>query len=79
MIVCGNVTFISSTSREKDGKTYFNVNLESKDDGKIYNCGTKAEVIAKLQKYKPYLAYFELRTWEGRILMNLIDVEEAQK
>lgn len=80
MILTGSVTFISSSSRESNGKTYYNANLESKDDGKIYNCNTKPEVIAKMLKYKQYLAYFETRTWDGKLYLNLVDVEEiAQK
>lgn len=77
MILSGYVTFISSSSRESQGKTYYNANLESKDDGRIYNCNTKPEVIAKMQKYKEYLAYFETRTWEGKMYLNLIDVEDV--
>ena len=80
MILSGRVTFISSSSRESKGKTYFNANLESKDDGRIYNVGTKPELLGKMQKYKEYLAYFETRTWEGSMYLNLVDVEEiAQK
>lgn len=75
MILSGKVTFISSTSRTKDGKTYFNVNLESVDDGKIYNMSAPADVLPKMQKYQSYLAFFDVRTWERNIILSLVDVE----
>lgn len=76
MILSGKVTFISSNSRKgNDGKTYFYVNLESADDGKIYNMSAQADVLPKMQKYQSYLAFFDIRTWENKYIFSLLDVE----
>ncbi len=75
MIVSGKFVFISDEKRVSDGKEYHNVNVESIDDGKMFRVGANVDAVDKMKKYQTYLGHFEWRTWDGKNLLSLLDVD----
>lgn len=60
MLVTGKFVFISEEVQEKDGTLYCAANMECEADGDIKRFNTSREVLAKMTKYKPYMAYLNV-------------------
>lgn len=73
MIVNGRFTFISMESRESNGKTYYNANIES-EDGSLMRLSVEDGCINGLQKYKPYDGSFKIGAYKGEMFMRLVSV-----
>lgn len=73
MIVSGRFTFISMESRESNGKTYYNANIES-EDGSLMRLSVEDGCINSLQKYKPYDGAFKVGAYKGEMFMRLVGV-----
>lgn len=67
----GLFTFISLETRERDGKKYYNVNIESQD-GSLMRLATNEDVVAGLQKYQKYKGYFKVGTYNNAMYMRLV-------
>lgn len=75
MNVVARIIFISDESREKDGKTYHNINFEDMDDGKVYTRISAAEdAVKKMRKYEKYNGHFSLTMWNNEWRLSLFDV-----
>ena len=74
MILNGVFTMISVESRENNGRTYHNVNIES-EDGKLLRVGTTDEVVEKLKKYQKHLGFFDIGSFKGELYMRLVDAQ----
>lgn len=72
MTLSGTFVMISVESREKDGKKYFNVNIEA-EDGKLLRIGSNEQTVAGLQKYKKHQGWFDIGTFDGKMYMRLVD------
>lgn len=70
----GKCVFISSESRESNGRVYHNVNLEM-EEGNLIRVGVDEMTLSKMQKYKEYLGYFEVKMWNRELNLHLVDVQ----
>ena len=75
MILSGKFVLISVESRESNGKTYYNANMESVEDGKLFRWGATETAVDKMKKYQTYLGHFEPRVWDGKLSLTLLDVD----
>lgn len=74
MTLEGKFTFISLETREKDGKKYYNVNIESEEGG-LMRLSTDGDVVAGLQKYQKYKGIFKIGTYNNSMYMRLVGAE----
>lgn len=78
MLLEGLFTFISLETREKDGKKYYNVNVES-EEGSLVRLSADEEVVGKLQKYQKHKGYFKVGTYNNSMYMRLVGAELLAK
>lgn len=80
MILSGNFTMISVVSKvsSKNGQTYYNVNVES-EEGLLFSFGATEEVVAKMEKYKKYLGFYKLSSYNGELRLTLVEVQSPAK
>lgn len=72
-MLTGKVVFISGMERQKDGKSYYNANLELEGGMLLQNVSTELEVLNKMQKYCSYLAKFDVSVFNGVVRLKLVD------
>lgn len=74
MILAGKFTMISIESKTRDGKTYFNVNVEA-EDGKLLRIGVDENVLNKLHKYQLHNGFFDVGSFNNNLFMRLVDAD----
>ena len=74
MVLEGLFIFISLETREKDGKKYYNVNIESQE-GSLMRVSTEEAVAKVLQKYKQHKGFFKVGTYNNSMYMRLVGAE----
>lgn len=72
-MLTGKVVFISGTERQKDGKFYYNANLELEGGMLLQNVSTDLDCLNKMFKYRPYLAKFDVSVYNGATRLKLVD------
>lgn len=72
MILSGKFTMISVETKERDGKRYFNVNIEA-EDGKLLRIGSDEKTVSKLKKYQKHDGWFDVGSYNGNMYMRLVD------
>lgn len=70
----GVFTFISMEERVRDGKTYYNANIESVD-GSLLRLSTNSDVAKILQKYRKHKGVFNIGTYNNSMYMRLDSAE----
>lgn len=78
MVLRGIFTFISLEIRERDGKKYYNVNIES-EEGSLMRLATDEQVVTGLQKYQKYTGFFKVGTYNNSMYMRLVGTELLQE
>lgn len=77
-MLTGKFVFISGTERQKDGRFFYNANIEL-EDGSLCNMGTELEVLNRMKKYQPYVGSFRLSVYNNMLRLRLVDVVAATK
>lgn len=71
MYLNGVFTMISVESRESNGKTYHNVNIED-EEGKLLRIGCDPAVVPDLRKYQLHQGQFAVGIYNGQMFMRLV-------
>lgn len=83
MVVSGKFILISLSEREWNGKKYYDVNVEDKDNGKMLSFDADVSIVSQVVKYKEFLGHFDLSQYgTGKDLktrLRLFDLEAVNK
>lgn len=72
MILSGKFTMISIVINDREGKKYYNVNIEA-EDGKLLQVGSDEKTVSKLKKYQKHDGWFDVGSYNQKMYMRLVD------
>lgn len=85
MITNGKFTLINVISKEYNGKTYYNANIEDSEDGEVFEIAVNDDVVEGLnKKYQEYSGFFKIAEYTSKtggkyLTRRLIAVETIVK
>ena len=78
MLLMGRMFYVSTQSREKDGKTYNSVVLAD-DDGAVTISADSDVDFQNLKRFKEYSCIFNYATFKGEAYLKLMNMEPIEE
>lgn len=78
MVLMGRLFYVSSQSREKDGKTYSSVTLADEENAYTVSVGTDSDIdLTSLTRFREYDCMFAYSTFKGDGFLKVLQMSPS--